>query len=248
MNKKFRIRDRVLLGAAFLGDSFFEFVQPYSIQMAKLKGILPPDYKLTNFSSAVSKMLATGYMEKIIKKGEPYLRITGLGKRALVRDFPILQMKKQKWDKKWRIVYYDVAEKERGVRIALQRKLKELGFGMIQESVYISPFDVIANIREFVINQGLKEFVFVGEVNHLLAGNEKRLAEKVWDLERLSEQYEELEMKIHAKDQNISAIISQYEEIMKTDPCLPEELLPTNWIGDKVYGEIKRLVNKTKNR
>lgn len=244
MGKRLRIRDRLLLTVAFSGDLFFEFVQPMSVQLGKAKGALPPNYRMTNFTSAVSRMLRTGYIEKIVKNGQPYLRITGYGEKAMVRDFPIFKMSNQKWDKKWRIVYYDISEKERGIRIKLQIKLKELGFGMIQKSVYISPFDVADDIREFIINQGLEEKVFVGEMNRLLAGNEIFLAERIWPINKIEEKYWKLFWKIKEGETKLPEILSEFEEIIKEDPCLPKELLPSDWIGDKVYLEIKKLVNK----
>lgn len=241
MGKRLRVRDRLLLGAAISGDLFFEFVQPLSFQLKKMRGILPPDYKLTNFTASVSRMMTTGYIEKVIRHGEPYLRLTGKGLKALVRDYPIFNLKNQKWDSKWRMVFYDIPDKKKSSRDGLKSKLKELGFGMIQESIYISPYDIAQDLAEFIEAQNLSEFVFVGEVNKLLIGNRKQLAERIWGLEKLNDRYFNLMQKINNQKQTDN-IISDYEEVLREDPCLPKELLPDDWLGDRVHKEIKKLL------
>lgn len=47
----------------------------------------------------------------------------------------------KKWDKKWRMIIFDVPEKKSKERRALSSKLKDLGFYPLQESVYIYPFE-----------------------------------------------------------------------------------------------------------
>jgi phenylacetic acid degradation operon negative regulatory protein len=186
-------------------------------------------------------MLRTGYMEKVIKNGEPYLRLSSFGEKALVRDFPYFAMRKKKWDGRWRIVFYDIPEENKVLRQQLQGKLKELGFGMIQESVYISPFDVAEDLREFLIAQDLEDFVFVSLAKGLFVGDIKLLAEKVWGLEKLNEEYFKISQKIK-KGESFGEIFAEYEDILRKDPCLPFELLPDDWMGKRVYQEIKKLL------
>lgn len=245
MAKRLRVRDKLLLGLAILGDLYFEVAEPLSAQLGKIKGVLPPDYKSTNFTAAVSKMLKTGYMEKVIKNREPYLRLTSAGKKNLIRDFPLFSLRKKKWDGKWRIVIYDIPDEKKWLREQLQRKLKELGFGMIKESTYITPFDVAEDLREFIIAQKLDEFVFVCVARQIFAGDEKFLAEKIWNLEKLNEEYFKLYQKIK-EGKNKDEIFSDYEEILRRDPFLPKEFLPDDWLGDKVYQEIKKIIGGKK--
>ncbi len=47
----------------------------------------------------------------------------------------------KKWDKKWRIVMFDIAQLKKSYRDAFRGKLKELGFCPFQKSVWIHPFD-----------------------------------------------------------------------------------------------------------
>ena len=45
-----------------------------------------------------------------------------------------------KWDGKWRILMFDIPEKEKGAREALRNKIKELGLIQFQKSVWLYPY------------------------------------------------------------------------------------------------------------
>ena len=62
----------------------------------------------------------------------------------------------KKWDKKWRLVIFDIPEKRRRERAALRKKLIEIGFYQCQKSAWIYPFDCIHEI-EFI-----KDFLKIG--------------------------------------------------------------------------------------
>lgn len=60
--------------------------------------------------------------------------------------------KPQKWDKKWRILIFDIKDKQRIKREALRGKIKELGLFQLQKSVWVSPYEFkkeMATLREF---------------------------------------------------------------------------------------------------
>ena len=51
-----------------------------------------------------------------------------------------ISFKKSKdWDKKWRIVLFDIPEKDRAFRDILRGHLRELKFFKLQHSVFVSP-------------------------------------------------------------------------------------------------------------
>jgi DNA-binding transcriptional regulator PaaX len=92
---------------------------------------------------------------KIIKQANDvekfYLSKEGK-KRWLQYQLRNLKLKKSKrWDKKWRIVLFDIPELQKKIRDALRRKLKDLGFLEFQKSVFIYPFPCKDEIN-FIIN------------------------------------------------------------------------------------------------
>lgn len=245
MAKKLRIRDKLLLGLALAGDLYFEIFEPYGLQVKKMRGILPSDYKASNFANAMSRLLRTDQIERIVKNGEPYLRLSSQGKKTMIRDFSIFKFAQKPWDHFWRIVFYDIPEEQRKIRVGLQRKLVELGFGKLQESAYVSAFDLAEDIREYVLVHNLGDWVFVSVSKRLFAGNEKALAEKVWRLTELNQRYKDWLESLEEKNEKegLSIAYTSFLEIIKDDPCLPKELLPTDWLGEKARRKAKRVAS-----
>jgi len=68
-------------------------------------------------------------------------RFTPAGRRKFARlRFEAYEMPKRKtWDKKWRIICFDIPETKRYARLRVQRKLQELGFCRLQDSVFAYP-------------------------------------------------------------------------------------------------------------
>lgn len=55
------------------------------------------------------------------------------------------------WDKKWRVVIFDIPEKYKKLRDTFRKRLRQLGLYTLQDSVYISPyscFDEVEFLRE----------------------------------------------------------------------------------------------------
>jgi len=47
----------------------------------------------------------------------------------------------KKWDKKWRVLIFDIEDKHRAKREALRGKIKELGLYQLQKSVWVCPYE-----------------------------------------------------------------------------------------------------------
>lgn len=80
----------------------------------------------------------------LIEKGDKiYLEITERGNKLLKNfDYDELKLPNPKtWDKKWRLVTFDIPDKKKRERNVFSEKLKDLGFYPLQESVFIYPYD-----------------------------------------------------------------------------------------------------------
>lgn len=51
------------------------------------------------------------------------------------------------WDGIWRLVFFDIAEIERTKRDKLRRYLSQLGMEKMQESVFVSPYDIFERVE-----------------------------------------------------------------------------------------------------
>ena len=98
-------------------------------------------------SRKIQKALAglkhRGFIEVIREKdGKEVVRIISKGETK-VREFELDALvirKPWRWDKKWRIIIFDIPNKYRNAREALRDKIKELGFHQLQKSVWVHPY------------------------------------------------------------------------------------------------------------
>ncbi|MDD5145990.1 MAG: hypothetical protein PHF44_04080 [Candidatus Pacebacteria bacterium] len=104
-----------------------------------------------------------------------YIELTKEGRRkAGIFQINNLKINKPKmWDKRWRVVIFDISQLKKSYREAFRGKLKELGFYLLQKSVWIHPFDCQAEIELLKEFFGLteKELRFV--VAKSISGNKE---------------------------------------------------------------------------
>ena len=96
------------------------------------------------FSRELYRLKKARFVRKYIdKKGDIFLELRPKGKKRLkTYILDELEIKKpKKWDGKWRMVIYDIADDKKNERQMIKDKLESLGFLKLQESVYIYPFD-----------------------------------------------------------------------------------------------------------
>lgn len=74
--------------------------------------------------------------------------------------------KPNKWDRKWRLIVYDIPKNKKKASDSLRNTLKRLGLYKLQKSVYLYPYPC-SDIMEF-----LREIYDIGEdVTYLTMGN-----------------------------------------------------------------------------
>ncbi len=98
----------------------------------------------------------------LIVLGNNRVTLTAQG-RAITKHFQAPKSLVQpEWDGYWRIVIWDVPERQRAVRDTIRLQLKHLGFVGIQKSVWVSPWPcraVLDELRERLnLNPGLLMF------------------------------------------------------------------------------------------
>ncbi len=117
-------------------------IAPNSLQMLKLFDLDKKRCKSKSVYSTFKRLENQRLVEMREKNGKTVITITEKGKkRLLAYDFEEMRiLKPKKWDGKWRIVGFDIPEKQKKAREALRHKLKELGFLQIQKSLFLHPY------------------------------------------------------------------------------------------------------------
>ncbi len=99
--------------------------------------------------------------EKYNKDGSIKIVLSEDGKKkALVYDIDEMEIKIPKqWDKKWRMVLFDIPELKKKERDGLRFRLKHLDFFEYQKSVFVHPFDCKNEIDFIVELYKIRKFV-----------------------------------------------------------------------------------------
>lgn len=92
-------------------------------------------------------------------KENKYIRLDDKSEKLFLENKGILEFIKynikrkqqEKWDKKWRVIIFDVKENRRKSRDFLRTRLKWLGFKELQKSVWAFPYDIKREMEELMI-------------------------------------------------------------------------------------------------
>lgn len=145
----------ILTILAAAGTVGLMFVFPPTVHLvAALVKLGSRDYTSWGMRNAINRLKRQKYVSvKEYKDGKVEVVITKQGMtRALSYQIEEMKLHKPKrWDKKWRVITFDVPEKYKRLRDIFRMRLVQLGLYQLQESVYVSPyrcFDEIEFLRE----------------------------------------------------------------------------------------------------
>lgn len=99
-------------------------------------------YDQSTFNRAIDRLEKQKLVEIVYNGDQTLVKITHEGRvRALRYKLSEVQVKRPKaWDKKWRIVIFDIPEKYKRTREIFRNHLKTMGFYMLQDSVWVHPY------------------------------------------------------------------------------------------------------------
>lgn len=131
---------RIILGTiAAAGILSIGLVAPNVILAMNKLGVLPNPRRREYISSSASKLAKRGLLKfedgyyKLTKNGEKILRKWEISNYKLIKP--------RKWDRKWRIIIFDIPEKKKKIRIEIVKLFHEAGIRRLQDSVWVYPYD-----------------------------------------------------------------------------------------------------------
>lgn len=139
---KIDIEGLILKSLALTGLVTVAILAPNALQL--LKYLDKNKHRKKNpkylIDGALSRLFDKRYIE-ISKKGQLFLTKEGEKKLYMI-EHGTYPLPKTKWDKKWRVVTFDVSEKRKCSREKLRLLLRQVGFVRLQDSVWVYPYDV----------------------------------------------------------------------------------------------------------
>jgi phenylacetic acid degradation operon negative regulatory protein len=149
------------------------------------------------------------------------------------------------WDGNWTLVHYAFADAERVERDRLRNVLKIMGFAPLGIGLFIHPADQKEPLEQSIQDLHVGSHVHIFRSKRQHAGDDPAFIKSLWDLEGLSDRYQEFterfESLARSKDKIMDemyfamrfVVVIEFLRIAWDDPCLPPELLPREWQGDR---------------
>lgn len=136
-SRKANIKKMMLQTVAAAGLISAALIAPNVVSAMSKLSLIPN--KRINAKRSRDHLVQNGLLQY---KGK-YLKLTEKGEKELRRlelsDFSL--KKPKKWDKKWRVLIFDIPEVRLGLREKVRNTLITIGFIRLQKSVWIYPYD-----------------------------------------------------------------------------------------------------------
>jgi phenylacetic acid degradation operon negative regulatory protein len=140
----------------------------------------------------------------------------------------------------WTVVWHQIPEDRRLERSRLARRLRFLGFGSVQDSVWVSPHNHSEDVSTLVADLDVVPFATVFAARPGAAAGLPALVARAWDLSGLLERYEAFDAEfsplrrrgVELTDAEAFSVrtrlVHQFRGFPQLDPELPEELTPVS--------------------
>ncbi|MCR4279199.1 MAG: hypothetical protein NUV78_00480 [Candidatus Zambryskibacteria bacterium] len=137
--RKGEIQKLVLESVKLAGVLTIGLMAPNVIKSMKQLGIIENERQSEIVGSSASKLVKKGHL----KFNGKYYELTETGERELKKlELSGFKLPKQKrWDRKWRVIIFDIPEKKKSIRDRLRRLFISAGLIRLQDSVWVYPYD-----------------------------------------------------------------------------------------------------------
>jgi len=194
----------------------------------------------TSFKRSLYNARAKGWA----KRKEKFWQITKEGRERLSSIIPIYK-EKRSWDERLYLVAYDIPETRKRDRDLIRYYLKKIGCGMLQRSVWLTPFNPKGILHQFIKGRKLRGAVIISDLGEDGSIGEESLEElviRVYNLKRINNRYQKFINQAEKKELDAIQMNFSFLAILKDDPQLPFELLPKWWLGEKAHQIFKKIV------
>jgi len=151
--KKGDIVKKILEGLLVAGEILVTAMEPrlslgralmrYEQNRIKRESNMEKKKEMKKFKNAFYYLKRKGLIDVEYRGNQMYFSLTAEGKKKAgkykINDLKIKAA--EKWDKKWRVLIFDIEDKHRAKREALRGKIKELGLYQLQKSVWVCPYE-----------------------------------------------------------------------------------------------------------
>ncbi|MCL4359935.1 hypothetical protein M1555_01595 [Patescibacteria group bacterium] len=200
-----------------------------------------------SIKNALYALTKNGYIERSPKHSAAELAITGLGLKR-IRELTPTYHKKRPWDNQIYLISYDIPTKTNHARACLRNYIRKTGGALLQESLWINPYNPTVLIEAFIHEHHIPGAVLVSRLGPGGSiGNETipRLVRRVYRLDLLHDRYNAFIRRYSERTLPLAKtkLFVDYSAILRDDPQLPFALLPDKFAGENAQTLYSRLMN-----
>jgi phenylacetic acid degradation operon negative regulatory protein len=215
---------------------------------------LNESYEGWAYRTGLLRQLARLEQRKLIERKpgkivEHIYRLTETGRLTALGGRDPLALWNRSWDGQWRVVVFDLPERENASRVRLRRFLKDRGFGYLQNSLWITPDPLDKTVRKLATSgQDVESFLTL-EARPCSGESDRAIVAGAWDFDQINQRYEEclsVLKKYPTSSQTVAKDTAKLQHwarrewvlwraAIQGDPLLPSVLLPAGYRGKETW-------------
>ncbi|MFH1477433.1 MAG: PaaX family transcriptional regulator C-terminal domain-containing protein [Verrucomicrobiota bacterium] len=214
--------------------------------------------RMTAYRQALYRLRRDGLIaRRDMCGGSPTIKLTSEGRRNVSAEIIPERFWNQRWDGCWYILMYDVPERERRYRDALNHFLTRLRMGCLQKSVFVSVRDIRPMFYDLDIAAAVAEYANLFEARTVFGQSDAAVVARAWDFDRLwkiqADYIEACQARLRRPFDAIAfsavlasmrAELAEYRGAMRNDPLLPKPLWPSDYLGPQVVAMFRRRMRR----
>lgn len=160
--EKIKLTVREILLSFCDGIATFEEIVGYKWQKREIQKYWDwREFDKERYYHSLWQLEKQGYIKRYKDSKKNLIELTKIGQAKAVRyAIKDWQIEKPKiWDKKWRIIIFDIPNDKKILREIVRQRLKYWGFHQLQESVFVYPFDCNTEISALKYTYNLGRYV-----------------------------------------------------------------------------------------
>lgn len=210
--------------------------------------------RMTAYRQALYRLRRDGLIaQRDMRAGSPTMELTATGRQHISSEIMPELFWNKRWDGRWYVLMYDVPEREKRYRDALNRFLKRMRMGCLQKSVFVSVRDIRPLFYDLDIAAAVAEYANLFEARTVHGQSDAAVVARAWDFEgllKIQANYIEACQARLSRPSSASSLLTlpdilraelaEYRAAMQGDPLLPKPLWPSDYLGPQVAAVFRR--------